>query len=354
MDETRSVRRRDVLLVGSVPLPDADIVFRTVSKILGSCIRQIPDGETGARSNWINWQLEVMRSAPFLTQQSSNSGYGTLLVDVFVPRRPESDPAEWEFGPLGYARFAKQSYLVFSRLKREGVIPGHVKFQVSLPTPLAPVTSFIAPQYYSLVECVYERRMRQEIAEIVTAVPPGELALQWDTAVEFALLENAFPGALANRPAEIIQRLAQLTSWVPPDVDLGFHLCYGDAGHKHFKEPPDSGLLVDIANAVVSSSNRPLQWLHLPVPRDRDDAAYFAPMRRLKLPTNVRLYLGLIHFSDGLDGARRRIHAAEAITHEFGVATECGFGRRPVDQVAPLLQLHVDTIRSLTTPASPH
>src|SRR6202022_2485823 len=112
--------RRDALLVGSIPLTDAEAVFRTASRILGSDVRQLPDGETRERSNWINWQLDVMRSASFLVQRSSSDGYGAVMVDIFVPREPDSDPARWEIGPLGHALDAAQSYSIFARLKSEG------------------------------------------------------------------------------------------------------------------------------------------------------------------------------------------------------------------------------------------
>jgi hypothetical protein len=76
-------------------------------------------------------------------------------------------------------------------------------------------------------------------------------------------------------------------------------------------------------------------------------------LRDLRLSADTRLYLGLLHFSDGVTGAMRRIHAAEEFIGEFGIATECGFGRRPADQVVPLLQLHVDVLRRLGAPAPP-
>ena len=42
----------------------------------------------------------------------------------------------------------------------------------------------------------------------------------------------------------------------------------------------------------------------------------------------------------GLQGARRRIAAAREAVPAFGIATECGFGRRPPETVLPLLDLH--------------
>ena len=42
-----------VLLVGSVPLRSAEEVFQVMATELGDRITQLPDGETGPRSDWI-------------------------------------------------------------------------------------------------------------------------------------------------------------------------------------------------------------------------------------------------------------------------------------------------------------
>jgi hypothetical protein len=124
------------------------------------------------------------------------------------------------------------------------------------------------------------------------------------------------------------------------DVELGLHLCYGDPGHKHVVEPKDTGLMVEFANQLAAEIKRPIAWLHLPVPRDRDDVTYFAPLRGLKLHQETELYLGLVHLTDGVAGARRRLDAAKQVVSDFGIATECGFGRRPPETVPALLELH--------------
>ena len=51
----KEIIMRHVHLVGSVPLRDAREVFTTVSGALGPRLKRIPDGETGARSDWITW-----------------------------------------------------------------------------------------------------------------------------------------------------------------------------------------------------------------------------------------------------------------------------------------------------------
>ena len=127
---------------------------------------------------------------------------------------------------------------------------------------------------------------------------------------------------------------------VPVDVQLGIHLCYGDPGHKHIREPVDMGRMVQVYNRLAPKLQRPINWVHMPVPRNRDDDAYFEPLRDLRLNSGSELYLGLIHLTDGIDGARRRANAAKRVVSDFGVATECGFGRRPPETIPALLGLH--------------
>lgn len=114
----------------------------------------------------------------------------------------------------------------------------------------------------------------------------------------------------------------------------------GDYGHEHFVQPRVAGALAEVANAVSAAVARPIAWIHVPVPRDRDDQAYFAPLAQLALHDETELYLGLVHATDGDEGARRRVEAARGAVPSFGLATECGFGRRPAEQVRPLLAIH--------------
>jgi hypothetical protein len=76
------------------------------------------------------------------------------------------------------------------------------------------------------------------------------------------------------------------------------------------------------------------------VPRDRSDVAYFRPLVSLKRDKIRELYVGLIHLTDGVEGALRRLKAAKEVIADFGLATECGFGRRPPETILALLELH--------------
>ena len=78
----------------------------------------------------------------------------------------------------------------------------------------------------------------------------------------------------------------------------------------------------------------------MPVPPNRSDAAYFAPLSRLRLHPETELYLGLVHLVDGVAGTRQRMAAAEMVVPHFGVASECGLGWEPAETLVPLLQLY--------------
>lgn len=330
---------RGVHLVGSVPLGSAEEVFRTTSTILGRRLLRVTDGETGARANWIHWQSSVFTRHPAF--EPAPPGPDAYSAGASVRLR-SSAPRPIQFGPLGYAAVAQSSWADFVRLQDAGEIAPSLRFQVSLPTPLAPVTWFVDAKDHAAVEPAYEAAMLAEVRAIAAAVPPARLAIQWDVAVEIALLEGLRRPHFSEVESGIAERLVRLGSAIPDGVELGVHLCYGDAEHKHFKEPEDTSKLVRIANAVAAGLPRPLGWIHLPVPRDRSDAAYFAPLAGLAIPQTTQLYLGLVHRTDGVTGARRRIRAARAFTREFGIATECGLGRRPPETIPDLLALHAE------------
>jgi hypothetical protein len=292
------------------------------------------------RSGWIGWQGSLFANNPRFERGYAESGvYGP------GPRfrlQACAGPRDLTFGSLGYADAAINSYRDFQRLQRAGALPSHMRFQVSLPTPLAPVSTFVALYDRAVVEAVYEQRLLAELADIVTRVPSQRLSIQWDVAAEVAILEAGVSTHLRNPRADIVERLVRLGRAVPADVELGYHFCYGDRGHRHFKQPEDTRLVVRLANEVAARLARRLTWIHLPVPIARDDDAYFAPLRELQPGGETEVYLGLIHYHDGLAGAERRIEAAQRHLANFGVATECGLGRRPADTVAELLRLHAD------------
>jgi hypothetical protein len=339
--------RGRALLVGSVNLPSAEDVFTAVARHAGDVVARIPDGETDARNDWIVAQVPVLDR-----QEQLEPGEPFINPHRSHPRWKIRDgvrPEDIELGSLGYADVALESYATFTRLKRERVIPGDVRFQVSLPTPYAIVGVFIDPADAERFEPVYERHLLAELRRIAEAVPARELAVQWDVAVEVIALQGLWEtyvkGDLFSAFGE---RIARVVDAIPEGVEAGVHLCYGDSGGKHFVEPTDTADLVTLSQAIFGVTQRRIDWLHLPVPIERDDDAYFAPLDDLELPKGTTLYVGLLHKEDGLEGARRRIAAARAHMSDFGVGTECGMARDATpDDIPHLLRLHADAAREL-------
>lgn len=329
-----------VLLVGSVPLSDSETVFRTVAGALGDRLRRVPDGETGDRADFIGWQSALFLGHP---QFEASGEFGRYNPRPKSRLRAGVSPSEIRFDHLGYARAALASYPIFRRLQSGGVIPAAAKFQVCLPSPLAPIHAWITEKDQPAVRPAYFLRMLEEVEEICAAIPHNQLAMQWDVASEMLGFERMGDDpSMQDRRAATLDALARSGNRVPSDVELGYHLCYGDFGHQHAMQPRDTRTLVTVANGIRDRLQRPLTWLHMPVPRDRDDSDYFAALADLRLSPDTKLYLGLLHLADGAEGAARRITAARIYVDNFGVATECGWGRRDPATVADLLRLHVE------------
>ncbi len=339
---------RNVYLVGSVPMANAEEVFAAASATLGAHIKRIPDGETGERGDWITWLEPVfsgnpgfVKSGEFFRVHASGTGRERYTL------KPDVALEAVRFPNLFYADIAAQSYAVFKRLKDAGKIPAATKFQVDLVPAHSVVWLFLVEKLHAAIDPIYNDAVKREIDKITAIVPHGELAIQFDVAsAVFARLERNEAGRYGQTKAEMQERFAGIVSdlgnHVPEDFDLLYHLCYGDSGHRHVVEPTDMGDMVEFANRVSRRIARPIQLIHMPVPRNRADDAYFAPLRRLELRPETELGLGLVHYTDGIDGARKRLAAANKFARDFSIATECGFGRRDPATIPALLRLHAD------------
>jgi hypothetical protein len=295
------------------------------------------------RSIWIRWQNAVFSAHPDMTLVEQKDVYGDNIERPYFGARDGVDPLRLTFDNIGYADAAISSFKIFRRLKTDGVIPKATRFQVSLPTAVAVTWGFIEQSQCIAIEPAYERAMLSEVDKICAAIPADELAIQWDVCHEILANDGAIELFFDDVMAQSMARLTRLGASAPEPVQLGFHLCYGDPGHKHILEPKDLATCVDFANGICANVARRVDWIHVPVPRGRDDDAYFAPLNALSLTDGTELVLGLVHHSDGMDGNRRRVATAERAVSDFGIAAECGFGRRPPETISELLEFHAQT-----------
>src|SRR6266852_5483707 len=140
-----------VHFVGSIPLPAAEPVFRTLSAAAGPHLKRLPDGKTGIRKTWIRFLQAVLADNPAIEVAEDVPPFkftqwdGKVLREIprlRVKPGAKPDPATFE---TGYAEMAIASWAIFERLQQAGVIPDKVKFQVSLPTPIAPIYNNMVP-----------------------------------------------------------------------------------------------------------------------------------------------------------------------------------------------------------------
>jgi hypothetical protein len=248
------------------------------------------------------------------------------------------DPTTVQF-PTGYTEAATASYATFSRLRDEGIIGPDVLFQVSLPTPMATGYMYVSTASRDAYLPVYERSLAEALDGILEAIPHGQLSIQWDVCQEVLLFEDYFSYRPDDYKDQVFDQLARLGERVPESVDLGYHLCYGSPADEHLVMPKDMGILVEISNGVCSNLGRRLDFMHMPVPKNRTDRSYFQPLRELSLPDSAELILGLIHHDDA-EGDAARIAAARELIAMFGVASECGWGRTDPARVPSLLASH--------------
>src|SRR3954471_12823566 len=322
----------ELLLVGSLPASSTEEALRAGGELFGDLVFALPDGETGPRALWAAYD------------------HGTVLdphPDVVVVEqgaRPPRHLAEMDVlglrdgvGELHFDRWPRiddaiASYAVFRRLRDDGLIPSHVRFQVSLPF----MTSLLAGMKadfahdFPIAQRAYEDLFAREIKRLTAAIPADDLAIQWDVCWEVLDLEGVISWMHGDAWERFAGSVRRITRLIPEEALVGYHLCYGTFPAWPMHEAHDMELLVRMANYAMEHSGRQVDWLHLAGPRDlrSEDGRFFEPLRGLRA-SDTRVFLGIVLPIDGEEGLRRRHATASKYLDDFGVAMYCGFGRQP-------------------------
>ena len=171
----------ELLLVGSIPLDTPQEVFETFGPPLGQYLFAMPDGEVGPRRHWISRvHYQVLAAHPEL-EIVQRPGPDENGVERQFPRNAKESwwfkvkdgVKQVRFGDpgwrLGYARDALNSYFVFKTMKEKGVLPSHLRFQVSVPMVNSVLPPRIFPDQNDLAKIRpgYEAAIRAELATII-------------------------------------------------------------------------------------------------------------------------------------------------------------------------------------------
>ena len=352
MTSVRGRVRSDLLLVGSLPAESAEAAMRGVGQWCGDLVAAVPDGETDARTGWVTFErehlarphpdIEVVRETPSPTGLPRHP-HETPVFRV----RPGIEQLRWDTWPRVDA--AIESYGTFRALREQGTLPQRVRFQVGLPFPVSALNAFKDDfeRDFAVVGPAFEDLVARELRRLTAAIPPEDLAIQWDVAYETQDLEGVLPwtgGDAWSRFAGPVRRLSPL---VPERALLGYHFCYGTFPQWPMYEARDRALVVRMANEAVRSSGRTVDWLHMAGPRNlrSQDRSFFRPLVDLE-PKGARVFLGLAQQLDGELGLRMRAETASRYVDDFGLANYCGFGRQPGGDGEQTLREHARAVRT--------
>jgi hypothetical protein len=336
---------RDLLhFVGSIPLQDAEEVFRQLSREVGDYLPRMPDGETGERGKWIVFQQRMLQNHPAMEVDPAEpplpvrQSDGTVFREIRRLRlKADADPDTVIF-ETGYDRAALEAYGTFRRLRSEGVIPDGMRFLFALPTPMATGLMYVSPNGRERYLKAYERAILGALKIILAGIPHDELSIQFDVCQEVLMFEGYFPERDTNYKDIAFSQFGRLAKAVPQGVELGFHLCYGSPGDQPLLLLRDAEVLVELMNGIGASAGRHVDFIHIPVPKAADER-FFVPLRRWHRSAGTQLYLGLLQYDDA-SGNLARIGYARKHVSGFGVGAECGFGRTDPKRVALLLAGH--------------
>ena len=115
---------------------------------------------------------------------------------------------------------------------------------IAIPSPFNVVNHYFPPDRRAALEPRWEAGLLQDIEEIAAALPHDRIAIQWDCAHDMQAYDGARECWFEPANPGIVERLVRIGNAVPADIEMGYHLCYGSFGGKHFVEPKDMGAMV--------------------------------------------------------------------------------------------------------------
>ena len=183
-----------LLLVGSLPADTTEDALRAGADLLAISSSHCRTGDGAAtRMGGIRGERLCRPHPDIEIIQETESPTG-------IPRHAYETPvfrirkgvSKLEFKSWPRIDDAIESYQVFRRLQDQGVLPRHLRFQVSLPFPSSALNGFKCGLRSRLCGCraSVRRSRRRELQRLMEAIPPSALAIQWDVCYEVQDIEG--------------------------------------------------------------------------------------------------------------------------------------------------------------------
>ncbi len=345
---------REALLVGSMPFNNEEEAMRLALEELGSAMWALPDGEIGEKTDlfprgkraaWVqaaidicandteNWQLvrDATRNADGFPIDYDNG-------ERLKPKRPVSEMHNHL--NLRYHEYFMESYPIFKRLREERGMP-NLKMQVGIPSGLGVAFGMLSPFDALRYSKAFNRRLAWETNEILK-VGGDDVIIQIEVPAEVAMAQR-LPSFLVSLP---VNNMMTLIRAIDPSAKLGVHLCFGDLNNQALTKPKTLTKAVHFTNKMIAAwpSTHNLSYIHFPLAEASDpptlDAAYYAPLKDIKLPQGVKFVAGFIHEKRTLDESMQILKTIEdARGEKVAVACSCGMGRRPREVGEQILKI---------------
>jgi hypothetical protein len=337
LDQTRAT-----MLVGSIPGSDTHAAVDLALSEMGPTLLCLPDGETGARSQWVASIIDALRDHPAI--EMKRDGHWRDYNDrprYRVRRGARLDPDQLQ---LGYAAAHRESRPILEELAtRHGLTD--LDFQVGVASGFDLALLSFGPIGALLHRHAFNQAADREIRSIR------------DTCGDHVVFQIELPAELVA--ASRTPRLARgpVTRWMAgvsvepaalaaPGTRFGIHLCFGDLHHRALmRMGADCASTVRLANAIAARwpAHVELDYMHIPLAAGDQapslDSSYYAALRDLSLPEHTRLVAGFVHDALSHDELVRVLQMVEAAAgRRVDVAAPCGLGRRDVGAAQELMR----------------
>ena len=253
----------------------------------------------------------------------------------------------WLAGDDGAARLSDQARSSLNALK---VLKQVVGLQAGTRASLSILAPFRISRFarpgdpeVSDADRAYGAWLTKEIERVMTEHSSSSADLAVQIKLPFADLADAAASDTANGTLSdvLLDSVMTMIDSVPKTIPVAVHLNCRD-GSSFKIQPEHFADMVVLSMRLQERCVRQIDLLHLPVPLIVSDESFFTPLRHLAFRSETRLCLGLIHLSDGLDGAMRRVALARASFADFAVAARSGFAAREPAVIPEFLKLHAD------------
>ena len=226
--------------------------------------------------------------------------------------------------PERWAEAAAEDFRHYWLARLEGRVRADLRYCVTLPSAYTLLCA--AGQGEDLQRlALCEQEVAAGVKALLSVLPAEHLALQWDVPAELRVWQTR--GRDLNAPRGLPERLLQsmVTQWaeVPEQAELGLHLCHVAGTGASGLSIPDIGQAVRLVGAIIASTERQPQFVHLPVPPERDGTAYFESLLNLALWPSMEVHLGLVHEQDSPEDVATRLSAAREVLPYAAASLAC-------------------------------